>query len=286
MLDQDNHVVFLHGACKHHLGYENCWWDAIRAGCNDLNEFDVTGIQWNPLYHDHPRKKCECFPEGWVDLRQDQGERDVAHFLSNKLIDGKPKRFATTAIERCTSVIERMPINTSIHVIAHSLGTVVGYRALHELRKKNIRVKTFTTVGSVLAWQAFLLSNLVHVGQEHGRLRRPYTESWLNIMDQDDWVFKTNQQVNWRYYHHLGEEEKGHDLEYSRRGVNHGVQCNKLEWPKKDTKIGCDLDIFGSSISREEMCTHLAYFHQDSQTRELIQSHLLGLTDKTLKKQR
>lgn len=275
MPDRDNHVVFLHGACKHHLGYENCWWDAIRAGCDDLNEFGVTGIQWNPLYHDHPRTKCEYFPEGWVDLRQDQGELDVVNFLFNP-------EFATTAIERCTKVIEELSGNINIHIIAHSLGTIVGYRALHELHKKNIKVKTFTTVGSPLAWQVFQSSNSVHVGRdEHGKLRRPNTESWLNIMDQDDWVFKTNEQVVWRYYHHLGEDEGGLDQEYSEPEVNQGIQCPVLEWPKKDSKINNDTVIFGNSISREEMCTHQSYFHQDSQARELIQSHLTGQTNKT-----
>jgi len=278
MPDRDNHVVFLHGACKHHLGYENCWWDAIRAGCDDLAEFEVTGIQWNPLYHHHPIKDCECFPEGWVDIRQDQGERDVAHFLFNSV-------FATAAIEQCTRVIEALSGNVNIHIIAHSLGTVVGYRALHELSKNNIQVKTFTTVGSVLAWQAFQLSNFVHVGREHGRLRRPNTESWLNIMDQDDWVFKTNEQVIWRSYHHLGKDEGGPDRECSKPGVNQGVQCSELEWPKKDEIIDWDLDILRLSIPREEMCTHLAYFHQNSQARELIHSHLTGKTGTASNKQ-
>jgi len=271
MPDQENHVIMLHGACKHHLEYQNCWWDAIRLGCDELNQFEITGIQWNPLYHDYPIKDCECFPEGWVDIRQDQGERDVVHFLFNPA-------FATTAIERCTEVIEELQGNVNIHIIAHSLGTVVGYRAFNELRKKNIQVKTFTTVGSVLAWQAFRSSNLVHVGGEHGRLRRPNTESWLNIMDQDDWVFKTNEQVVWQYYHHLGEKEEGPDREYSKRGINQGVMCPVLEWPKKDTIIDQDFDIFRSSITRDEMCTHLAYFHQKGQARELIQAHLNGRT--------
>ena len=264
----DDKVIVIHGAARHYEGYEDCWWNPLSDGCDALDQFQHFGVQWNRDYQtDNPNACCElnAFPEGWINVRRDDAEKDVIKFLLDP-------GFTEYAIDKCAEEIRSRAREGDVHVIGHSLGTTVALRTLHRLRGEGIRAKTFVTIGSGLSWLITRTVLFWTDGLEPGSLtllRRPPVDKWINIMDTGDWVYKHNEKKVSQFYYFEEWDDDVLDGE-----LQDGCGCNNLEWPKKDDKEPIDCEVLRLDISFEEMCTHLSYFHPSSKTKEIICTQL------------
>ncbi|ALG06267.1 hypothetical protein [Kibdelosporangium phytohabitans] len=78
-------------------------------------------------------------------------------------------------------VLSSLPSNRPVVVVAHSLGSVVAFEALHEYARP---VQLFVTLGSPLATAAVVLNRL----RPAPPATPPRVEQWLNFWDRDDIV--------------------------------------------------------------------------------------------------
>lgn len=177
-------IICVHGVAHHFVGYASkCWAEAIRDHCEAPSTVDVLEVNWNRRYKEK-QADCSCpFPNGWLDASEIEGLGDLGRYI----VDADMR---DEAVEECVQAIRTAGEGT-IHVLGHSLGSVIAYQALHRRLDIGRQVETFVSVGSPLNWELFRPLLSYEVGTEPGRkLRRPPVDQWTNIMDKADFVYR------------------------------------------------------------------------------------------------
>ncbi len=197
------------------------WWKAaIEEGLKRNRglevDVDFTSVYWADVMNDHPDPEPEPYEEsgdtplkrykdGWIDVM-------LARTLDvgGDLLDGVKSFFnarhtAEAILERKLPDLHRYYKDPDIRkelrgrletalldnrserimVIAHSMGSIIAYDVLRDLRAKHpdFRLRHFVTIGSPLG----LPHVLYKIKKEHDRARTPsVVERWTNFADRRD----------------------------------------------------------------------------------------------------
>jgi hypothetical protein len=257
-----NRVVCVHGVCRHRKNYHRCWERAIAANLHNAADFEFVEVRWNPKDNDAPHADCEAdFPSGWIEVEIERGRQDARQYLFPRR---RPNSFREHALEECREALvtqANLP-GGGVHVIGHSLGSVVAYQALHRLVGR-LSAKTLITVGSVLGFDYGVMPLLEREGLGPGeKLKRPPVERWYNLMDTRDFVYQlTEEKVSDEVESRPGDVDMTGDLFDAR------PRCPGL--PPIDPRPILEID-------HESVCAHLYYFHKESKAAKMIAAALEG----------
>ncbi|MEX0977457.1 MAG: hypothetical protein WDZ48_01310 [Pirellulales bacterium] len=250
-----NHVVCVHGVDIHYVGFEKCWKCAIDRHLGGTIDFNFTAVMWNCKDDDiHIAADCDAdFPAGWIKVDPDRGIEDAIDYVKHRRLENA---FRTEAIRRCRVELARIRSKhpqDAIHVIGHSLGSVIAYQALHGLGE-SLGVRTLITVGSVLNFDLGIVP-LLEYEMRPGpgeKLKRPPVGKWVNIMDYRDFCFQLTEESVFEKF-----EYGPDDLDITGDVFESQGHCPAL--PPIDAG-----PIFSRTINDESVCAHLYYFDLES----------------------
>ncbi len=197
------------------------WWKAaieegLRRNRGLEVEVDLTSVHWANVMYDQPDPNPEPYEKsGDAPLkRYKDGWIDVAFAktldVGGDLLDGVKsffslRRTADAVLERKLPDLHRYYQEPGIRkelrgrlekalldnqsertmLIAHSMGSIIAYDVLRDLRSKHpdFRLRHFVTIGSPLG----LPHVLYKIKKEHGRVRTPsVVDRWTNFADRRD----------------------------------------------------------------------------------------------------
>jgi hypothetical protein len=258
-----NYVVCVHGVCRHYKGYQECWGSAISRHLRDPSNFNFVGVRWNRKDDQAPVADCRAeFPSAWIQVETDRGTEDSCEYVWRRR---RSNPFREEAITRCQDFLTTLRSQDPdgvLHVIGHSLGSVVAYQALHRLAG-SVAVRTLITVGSVLGFDFGIVPLLEAAGLGAGeKLKRPPVERWYNLMDERDFVYQLGQESV------FDEVESGpNDVDRTGDLFESEPDCPGLP-PIRSRPI--------LKIDHDSVCAHLYYFAEQCNAAKMLANILEG----------
>jgi pimeloyl-ACP methyl ester carboxylesterase len=263
-------VICVHGICRHHEGYEQCWGASIKHHLlPEDGDFDFIPVMWNRTDDPPPpvpNANCgEPFPSGWITVNAVKGFIDAVRYVSWR----QPNiAFREEAIKRCVDAITGFR-GDKLHIIGHSLGSVIAYQALHRLNW-SVKVATFISVGAVLNFDYGVVPLLEHETDSEGKekLPRPLADRWINIMDTKDFCYLvTEEKMEQRV--ELDSTQGDHD-------ITENIHGDMAYCPAMRTVDLPEILSEGLEIDKQSICSHLYYFSSQSPASQMIANVLKG----------